>query len=330
MKIYPIFLPHLGCPHRCAYCSLIATIGDDLTAPTPAEVSELVVAELKRSDIPFQIAFYGGSFTALPTDTQHDYLEAVNEHKNNPLLHSIRISTRPDCITENILEMLKTRNVSTLEIGVETLDDDILRRIKRGHTTQDTVRAFEMINRFSFSSVAQLMFGLPGEDLKSFSDTVRGTVELKPDYVRLHPTLIFRGTGLDEMYRRGEYEPLSLETAIEWGIKAYRILEETDVEIIRFGLHEVWTLKGEVVTGPYHPSFGEVVLSRIKRDEVYDALRGFDSLPDELTVEVNETELSQFVGNRRCNKKFLENELEVRVIFKGSSEIPRGKFIIRD
>lgn len=328
MRIYPIFLPHLGCPHRCAYCSLIATIGEDLTAPTPDEVSQLVKRELARSEEVFQVAFYGGSFTALPTETQLEYLNAVNSHKDYPLLHSIRISTRPDAIDGDILNMLKSGNVSTVELGVETLNDEILGRIERGHTAEDSERAIVMVNDYSLTSVAQLMFGLPGEDKSSFIETIRRIIEIEPDLIRLHPTLVFEGTGLDEMYRSGEYEPLSLDRAIEWGGDAYHLLTDAGIGITRFGLHEVWTLKGEVVAGPHHPAFGELVMSRVRLKEMLAEIEGLEETPDEMVIVVNEVELSQFIGHRKVNQKSLENKLGIKVKFKGVSDVERGSFDI--
>jgi histone acetyltransferase (RNA polymerase elongator complex component) len=328
MKIYPIFLPHLGCPHRCAYCSLIATIGEDLRTPTPDEVSEMVSAELTRSKEPFHVAFYGGSFTALPIETQLDYLDAVNSHNDDPLLDSIRISTRPDAIDEEILNMLKSHNVSTIELGVETLNDEILGRIKRGHSARDSERALILISDFSLTSIAQLMYGLPGEDKASFINNIKRIIIIRPDFVRLHPTLIFRGTGLEEMHKSGEYDPLSLETAIEWGVDAYNLLTEASIGITRFGLHEVWTLKGEVVAGPYHPAFGELVISQVRLNDMLDTIEKLTKKPDDMVILVNKDELSQFIGHKGVNIKYLENILGVKVKFKGVSDMEKGTFCI--
>ena len=283
--IIPIFIPHLGCPCQCVFCNQ-----QKITARTKAvstdEVRETVerylstLADLDSSEI--EIAFYGGSFTAIPIDAQTAYLEVANEYINQGRVSSLHISTRPDCIDEEILENLKCYNVSTIELGVQSFSDEVLRLSKRGHDSDTARKAAKLIKERGFKLGIQLMIGLPGDSLESCIYSARETVALSPELARLYPTLVIDGTELYDMYEDGNYEALSKEEALLRTKEMYKILHKAGINIMRVGLKSTDIIGGSDLSaingGTYHPAFRQLVEGRIARDEIEPQL---DRIVDE-------------------------------------------------
>lgn len=290
--IIPIFIPHLGCPCQCVFCNQ-----QKITARTKAvstdEVRETVerylstLADLDPSEI--EIAFYGGSFTAIPIDAQIAYLEVANEYIDQGRVSSLHISTRPDCIDEGILSNLKRYNVSTIELGVQSFSDEVLRLSKRGHDSDTARKAARLIKERGFKLGIQLMIGLPGDSLESCIYSARETVALFPELARLYPTLVIDGTELYDMYEDGSYEALSKEEALLRTKEMYKILHKAGINIMRVGLKSTDIIGGSDLSaingGTYHPAFRQLVEGEIAYETLKEQL-------DALVAEIDGTELA--------------------------------------
>jgi len=271
--IFPVFLPHSGCPHRCSFCDQRAVTGVDIALPEIRDLDGLfkkVRFAGKQAKNPFltrQIAFFGGNFTALPFSVQQRYLDWASEKVARGDVDSIRFSTRPDALGASELSFLEAYPIGTVEIGVQSLNDEVLRKSERGHTSLDSEQAVARVGRQGWEAGVQLMPGLPGETLESFLGGVERVGRWAVRYVRLYPAVVLRGTRLAEDYARGDYAPLTLEEAVTWCARACDILESKGIEVIRMGLPASECLREAVVAGPYHPAFGFLVQShRFHRD----------------------------------------------------------------
>ena len=274
--IIPIFIPHLGCPCQCVFCNQ-----QKITARTKAvstdEVRETVerylstLGDLDPKEI--EIAFYGGSFTAIPIDKQTAYLKVANKYIDQGKVSSLHISTRPDCIDEEILENLRRYKVSTIELGVQSFSDEVLRLSKRGHDSEIAKAAAKLIKARGFKLGIQLMIGLPGDSLERCIYSARETVALAPELARLYPTLVIDGTELYDMYEDGSYEALSKEEALLRTKEMYKILHKAGINIMRVGLKSTDIIGGSDLSaingGTYHPAFRQLVEGEI----AYEALK---------------------------------------------------------
>lgn len=263
--IIPIFLMNRGCPHRCIFCNERLTAGD-LPERVTAEAFTRTVREhlrrgARRKTGPVQIAFYGGTFTGMDPQEQRRLLELASPFLREGAVDGIRISTRPDGIDAKGLDLLKAWGVTTVEIGAQSLDDEVLLLAQRGHTARDIVRALGLLKGKGFSTGLHLMAGLPGDTPDRFAETVRRTIALRPDTVRIHPTLVLRGTRLAGAFREGIYRPLALDDAVRICRDALRALTAAGIPVIRLGLQTTRELEepGAVVAGPFHPGFGSLV-----------------------------------------------------------------------
>lgn len=268
MKSYiiPIFIPHYGCRHNCIFCNQRKITGR-ATPVTPEDVKSIIEDHLQRINQPrhIEVAFYGGSFTALPVSIQNQLLQPASELLERKRVHAIRLSTRPDCITKNILGNLMQFGVSTVELGVQSLDDHVLAAAERGHNRQDVFLAVDEIKKTGMHCGLQIMPGLPQEDWVSLVNTTRDVVALKPDFIRIYPTLVIANTPLADLYKRGEYSPLSFDEAIKRSAFLKLMCERNQIKVIRTGLQATTELSSSdtVLAGPYHPAFGEMVESYI-------------------------------------------------------------------
>lgn len=264
--IIPIFIPHMGCPHQCVFCNQHKITGVDTTV-TPAEIKEKIAAHTDAITRPYYVeaAFYGGSFTALTLERQRELLAPAADFLQRGKIHGIRLSTRPDCITEKNLLLLQEMGVKTIELGAQSFADKVLQKAERGHLAEDTFQAAALIKKAGFKLGVQLMPGLPGENEESLQLMLESTLQIKPDLVRIYPTLVLKGTKLAEMYAAGEYQPLSLEQAIDTAARLKLAFEENGIRVIRTGLQSSEELDNpeNVKGGPYDPAFGEMAENRI-------------------------------------------------------------------
>lgn len=260
-SLIPVFIPHLGCPNDCVFCNQRRIAAP--RAPAADEVRELVTAGLKYARMP-QIAFYGGSFTAIPAELQEEYLACACEFVRRGEADSVRVSTRPDCVDGETLSRLAAYGVRTVELGAQSMDDGVLAAAKRGHGAEDTRRAARLVKAAGMELVLQMMVGLPRSDREAELATARELAALKPVGVRIYPVCVIEDTELCDMYRGGEYEPLSVERAADICADVLEIFEAEGIPVIRIGLNPTEELSaGGAVAGAYHPAMGELVRSRL-------------------------------------------------------------------
>ncbi len=328
--IIPFFIPHAGCPHQCVYCNQRNITGQDAyagAASVPEKIDRYLSAY--KSDDPVQLAFYGGSFTALPPDEQETYLAAARPYIESGRIRDIRLSTRPDCISGKVLDLLAQYHVKTVELGVQSMDDYVLALAGRGHLAADTVNAVALLKKYRFNIGLQLMPGLPGDSAAIFQATVDAVIGLKPDFVRLYPALVIKGTPLERLYRAGKYVPLSLDQAVSMCRDAYTKFEQAGISVVRMGLQPTEELErpGTILAGPYHPAFRQLVVSSIFLDKMRAALMVGSEKRKTAVFAVNPRDVSTAVGQRRENIERLKKEfglLEVRIV-EGRSDGGRGE-----
>ncbi len=313
--IIPFFIPHSGCPHRCVFCNQKNITGRN----TPVETSSIsgTIAEYlgtDRSDRPAWIAFYGGSFTALPQNIQKEYLEAARPFIRSGRVAGIRLSTRPDCISKKILAVLAEYNADTIELGVQSMDDQVLAQSGRGHRASDTVHAVELLRESGFRFGLQLMPGLPGDTPSKFAGTVGKAVSLRPAFVRIYPTLVIKDTPLEQLYKTNRYAPLPFDDAVSLCKDALLRFEEAGIEVIRIGLQPTEELErpGTILAGPYHPAFRQVVESAIMLERMKALLMGVKLSGTGVTFLVHPRDLSAAIGQKRSNTESLKKELGLK------------------
>jgi len=324
--IIPIFLPNLGCHERCLFCNQKAP-SEGLSSPS--SVRNFIETSLNRfpsekEDREKQVAFYGGSFTAIHKDDQVRYLKEVQPFLASGLIDSIRISTRPDALDEEILSLLKEYGVKTVEVGVQSMIDEVLLLAHRGHCAADTISAASLLNRWGFEVGHQLMIGLPGDTFDRFLKTLDQVIELKPDFLRVHPTLVLKGAPLEKLWRAGEYSPLSLDEAVQWLKKGILRLEKSSISVARIGLQPTKELERDFLAGPYHPAFRQLIDSAIFFDMAKYLLQNFPN-GSKAIFFCNPKEISNLKGQRNENSLKLKNHFKLsEILIDGRQELPRG------
>jgi len=272
--IVPVFIPNQGCPHRCVFCDQEKITSQPSGAIHVKRVRELVdqarkspLFSLRRHR---EIAFYGGTFANLPEKTIREVLGVAAPYLDEGILHSVRVSTRPDSLDEKKTILLRGLGVRTVELGTQSMDDEVLKMTRRGHTARDTERAVLLLKRHGFKVGVQLMPGLPGDSAERFSTTVQEVIRLKPNMVRLYPVVVLRGTELAQWLESGTYQALALEEAVQICAASCLCLEEAGIPVIRIGLMASSSLreKGQIVAGPWHESFGHLVRSEMYRRRI--------------------------------------------------------------
>ena len=307
--IIPFFIHHQGCPHRCLFCdqNVVASASSNHEEEKSQLLEDTIDTWLPRFVAPkeVQLAFYGGSFTCLRNSTQVSLLSTVYPYIQKHLIHSIRVSTRPDCIDEQVCLRLREYGVKTVELGVQSLNDRVLEGSERGHSAADVRRASALLSQYGFSIGIQLMLGLPGDSTRSFLNTVRDVVDLQPAFVRIYPALVIKNTGLEKLYNEHLYRPLSLHQAIALTRRARQFFNEHGIEVIRMGLQPSTELEKQIVAGPYHQAFGELVLSR---DWFRTTRKMISQMAPtrKIKITISDRDHSSFVGLKRCNIRRLE------------------------
>ena len=294
-----IFVPFNGCPHRCSFCDQRSITGK-VYQPTAEDVRltlETAIDSLKENTKYSEIAFFGGSFTALDRDYLHMLLESTAPYIDR--FKGIRISTRPDCIDGEILSLLRQNKVTAIELGAQSMDDRVLCMNARGHTAADVVCAAELIRDGGFELGLQMMTGLYGSSDELDLCTAERFIELRPDTVRVYPTIVMKGTRLGELYEQGVYRPHELDGAVALCARLLTLFEREGIRVIRVGLHDTETLRRDMLAGPYHPAFRELCESRIMLDKAIDLLR--EKERGEYTLCVSPKSRSKMTGNKKSN-----------------------------
>ena len=274
MSILPIFIPHAGCLHQCVFCNQKTISGQKTAALQGAKEQIARWRDRLRPSTANEAAFYGGSFTALPLTLQEKLLQLTDELLAEGFIGSVRLSTRPDNIDAERLDLLRKHKVALVELGVQSLDDAVLAAAERGHDAQAVYAAHALLRQYGFKTGLQLMVGMPLQNFASLVDTAFQAAALKPDVARIYPLLVLKDTPLATAYKEGRFAPLALEEAVEQCAMVYRILAEAGIKVIRTGLQadEELCAEGNIVAGPFHPALGEMVKSCLLREEVTPAL----------------------------------------------------------
>lgn len=314
-SIIPVFVPHLGCPNDCVFCNQRRISGSTMPA-TPDDVEKAIsnAAALPRTGVKRQLAFYGGSFTAIPAAEQTALLAAAKAHLDTGEIDAIRLSTRPDAIDEAILKRLKYYGVETIELGAQSMCDEVLSLSGRGHTAADVEAASKMIKAAGFRLILQMMTGLPGDTKERSIETAKKIIALAPDGVRVYPTVIVRDTALFDLWQAGRYKEHSVEEAVDWCAALVPLFEAAGIPIIRLGLNPTEELSGGAAAGgAYHPALGELVKSRLMLYRAREVLAGVQ--PGAAVVLGTEAgRISQLVGQHRCNVAALTVEFGLRAL----------------
>lgn len=303
LLVIPFFIQHKGCPFTCAFCNQWKIAGEETNRPE--EVIPRVEEYLRIAKTPsrVEVAFYGGSFSGLSENQQESWLEAAARLKQSGVIQGVRISTRPDYITNEGLRRLWHYGVTTIELGVQSLDDEVLSQAKRGHTASDTLLATRRIRKFPFELVYQLMLGLPGDNEPAALATAKKTVAARPEAVRIYPAVVLKDTLLASWYEEGKYQPWTLEQAVEVGAQWLGMFSCHGIKVIRMGLQYTANLTREkdLLAGPYHPAYGELVESRLMLKQL---LCLFAQVPEgikSVKLFFHPHSYSLVVGQRRTN-----------------------------
>jgi histone acetyltransferase (RNA polymerase elongator complex component) len=333
--VAPIFVPHQGCRYRCVFCEQQKITSRPIQPVNASHVEAVLDKAILSKDFNLrpnrEVAFYGGTFTSLPLVKITELLQAVTPYLRQGFFQSIRVSTRPDSLYEDLLEVLRDYGVLTVELGAQSMQDDVLTLSERGHTAQDTVRAVELLRRYGFKVVIQLIPGLPGDSKENFFSTITKIIALRPDMARLYPALVISGTGLARWYTEGRYQPMALEQAIEICIESCIRLEDEGIPVIRIGLMSSPALleKGQILAGPWHPAFGFLVRSGIHRKKIVSDLPT-PGEASQIKIRVPTREIPLVRGYKNQGLTWIESMTGAKVIgVESDDSIPPGRVRIQ-
>lgn len=330
--IIPIFVPHLGCPNDCVFCNQ-KSISGQAKQVTKEDAKNIIEEHLKyiKKDSKVEVAFFGGSFTGIEEEKQEELLSAAYEYIKQKKVDSIRISTRPDYIDKKILKRLKKYKVKTIELGVQSANDYILKKAGRGHTFEDVVKASKLIRWYGFDLGHQMMVGLPESTTVDEINTAKQLIKLKPKMVRIYPVLVIKNTKLEKDYNDGKYKPLTVTQAVEVCKELVKLFVKKHIEVIRIGLQPTDTItnpdndKSEVVAGPFHPAFRQLVESGMWYDVIVEKIKQLNTKVKEVVVTVNPADVNNVIGQRKDNINNLRDVYDVDLIVKADEKIKQGK-----
>lgn len=296
-----LFIPHLGCPHKCSFCNQ-NTITGKQTQPSADDVKAAVETALRKKNYDYEIAFFGGSFTAIDREYMLSLLKAAYNYVKDGRVNGIRISTRPDCIDEEVLDILKKYGVTSIELGAQSMDDEVLRANFRGHTAEDVENASRLIKSYGFELGLQMMTGLYLDTNEKAIETAKKLIALSPDTIRIYPTVVLKNTYLAKLYEDELYKPQTVDDAANLCTKIVPMFEKAGIRIIRLGLHSSPELKKNMIAGAFHDSFGEIVKSRYMLNKI------LKYPPADYEIVVNSKSVSQLKGQQKRNIYFLMEE----------------------
>lgn len=330
--IIPIFVPHLGCPNDCVFCNQ-KSISGQTKQVTKEDVKNIIEEHLKyiKKDSKVEVAFFGGSFTGIEEEKQEELLSTAYEYIKQKKVDSIRISTRPDYIDKKILKRLKKYKVKTIELGVQSANDYILKKAGRGHTFENVVKASKLIRWYGFELGHQMMVGLPESTTVDEINTAKQLIKLKPKMVRIYPVLVIKNTKLEKDYNDGKYKPLTVIQAVEVCKELVKLFVKKHIEVIRIGLQPTDTItnpdndKSEVVAGPFHPAFRQLVESGMWYDVIVEKIKQLNTKVKEVVVTVNPADVNNVIGQRKDNINNLRDVYDVNLIVKADEKIKQGK-----
>lgn len=319
----PIFIPHLGCPNMCVFCNQRTICGrNEFRAESIREDIEAVLSTIEPTD-ECEVAFFGGSFTGIERSLMISLLDIAEEYVNLGKIQSIRLSTRPDYINDEIISILKKYSVRTVELGLQSAKDDVLLKSKRGHTFADELSACKLLVEAGFDLVGQMMIGLPSSTLEKEMETAEFIASVGAGYARIYPTVVFRDTELYEMCRSDEYSALTLDDAIERSASVYEFFLSRGIKVIRVGLCASENLSSEdkYYSGPNHSALGELVEGRVMLNRILAGIYALPNIPtDYLKILVSRGFLSRAIGQKRVNKEYIKNKFNIKRVIISESE----------
>ena len=300
-----LFVPDEGCPHRCSFCNQ-KTISGKTKRLEISDIDSAVKTALESADCnKGEIAFFGGSFTAIDRGYMISLLDRAKMYIDKGLFAGIRISTRPDCISEEVLDILKFYGVTSIELGCQSMDDEVLRLNNRGHSSDDVVKSAELIKKYGFEFGVQMMTGLYGDNDETAIETARKLIALSPDTARIYPTVVLENTELERLYKSGEYKPQTVDEAAEICSELLMMFHENDIRVIRVGLHSGGNVEEGFVAGAYHPAFREICESRIYLKKALAEIKRQGTPKGEITVTVGTSFVSMMSGQKKSNSQKL-------------------------
>lgn len=336
--IIPIFVPHLGCPNDCTFCNQ-KTISGQTKEVTPKDVTETIefyLNSFKDKKKYTEVAFFGGSFTGIELEKQEALLKAAYEFVKQKRVNSIRVSTRPDYIDKTRLKLLRKYKVKTIELGVQSSNDYILRKCRRNHTFDDVKRASKLIKRYRFVLGHQMMVGLPESTMLDEMQTAKDLARLKPKIMRIYPVLVLKGTELEKEYLDGTYSALSVEQAVERCKELCYFFAKKRIKVIRMGLQTTDTISdnsknsdSQIVAGPYHETFRQLVEASINYDTIVKRIKSYNTKVKEVEIVTSPENINNVVGYKRENINKLKEYYDVDVKLKQDKKIKNGKINIK-
>ena len=327
--IIPIFVPNLGCPNDCTFCNQkkISGKSTNVTAKDVRKTIDFYLKNFKDDKKYVEVAFFGGSFTGIDIEKQNELLEAANDYIKDGKVGSIRISTRPDYIDKKILRRLKKYHVKTIELGVQSSNNEVLNASKRNHTFEDVIKASKLIRRKRFILGHQMMVGMPESTAKDEIKTAEDLIKLKPKMVRIYPVLVIKGTELARQYSKGEYTPLTVEQAVERSKNVYYLFRKKNIEVIRIGLQPSGEIVApgkdgsSVLAGPFHPAFRQLVESSMWYDSIEERIKEFNNKTKKIEIRVNSEDVNNVIGNKKENIIKLKKNYEIDTIIKADDSV---------
>ncbi|MBT3177483.1 MAG: radical SAM protein [Desulfobacula sp.] len=309
--VIPVFIPHAGCPHQCAFCNQSIITSQKSKLPDKTDIHNIVQQYLqykgKRESV--ELAFFGGNFLGLGHDKILQLLDIIQPYIKEKKIDGIRFSTRPDTIARTTLDLIRPYNVSVIELGVQSMNQEVLIKSKRGHTGNDTINAIDILKAYPFKIGVQVMVGLPGDTEASLFESTKKLARLAPDFARIYPLMVLKGSMMERWYCQGRYQPLGLEKSIGLVKKMVGIFRAANVKVIRIGLQASDMMEDEsmVLAGPWHPAFGHLVFSEILYDLACSKIEKYKREPKsrKLFLRVHPKSESQLRGNKNSNFKRL-------------------------
>lgn len=334
--IIPIFIPQEGCPHRCVFCNQSSITGLHQHIPNSDEIFSLVNENLKfkrPNRNKTQIAFFGGNFLGLKKDHVRYLLSTTDQFVRSGKVDSIRFSTRPDTINIERLRMIEKYSVSTIEIGAQSMDDQVLEKSNRCHTALDTQKATQLLKDRNYEIGIQIMVGLPDDNERKAIDTAYKVSRLSPDFVRIYPTIVLSNSLLGKWYQNGKYQPLPLHQCVSIVKKIYLLFKSCNIPVVRMGLQPTTELnqEGTILAGPYHPAFGHLVYSAIYLDKIISILESDGPVLDEVFISVHPRNISRVRGIKNQNFDILTRRYNLKLIkLFSNDDLPENSITVND
>ncbi|MEG1255222.1 radical SAM protein [Clostridium sp.] len=331
--IIPIFVPHIGCPHTCVFCNQDSITGDAGIVGSTGNVDGNFVKKtideylntINNREAIIEVSFFGGTFTGIDMCKQRELLNVAQNYKNAGTINFIRLSTRPDYIDNEILNHLKSFDVDIIELGVQSLDDDVLNKSGRGHTVQDVERASKLIKEYGFTLGHQIMLGLPGDTKEKDIATTTKSIAMGPSICRIYPSLVIKDTPMEKLLLAGKYKPYSLKQSVDISKVIYGMLESSGVKVIRIGLQPTEEINegGDIIDGPFHPAYRELVEGSIYCDIIYDYVNKKKEIPS--SIYINPKDISKLYANKKEYFNELLKKMKVKKLsILQSSDLENG------